>query len=76
MAGPDFSDGRPLMLVAGDDAARKPTVLKLVEALGFEAIDAGELKMARLIEPLGMLWVRLAYAQGLGRNIAFALLRR
>src|SRR5262245_22785533 len=38
MAGPDFPGGRPLMLVAGDDAERKPTVLKLVEELGFEAI--------------------------------------
>ena len=64
------------MLVAGDDAARKPIVLELVEELGFGAIDAGGLKMARLIEPLGMPWVRLAYAQGPGRNIAFALLRR
>jgi len=76
MSGPDFPTGRPLMLVAGDDAARKPTVLGLVEELGFEAIDAGGLKMARLIEPLGMPWVRLAYAQGPGRNIAFALPRR
>ena len=75
MSGPAFPDGRPLMLVAGDDAARKPVVMELVAALGFEAIDAGDLKMARLIEPFGMLWIRLAYAQGLGRNFAFALLR-
>ena len=76
MAGPNFPSGRPVMLVAGDDATRKPIVLDLVESLGFEAIDAGDLKMARLIEPLGMLWIRLAYAQGLGRNFAFGLLRR
>ena len=37
-------------------------------------MDAGELKVARLLEPLAMLWIRLAIGQGLGREIA-ALLR-
>jgi hypothetical protein len=32
--------------------------------------------VARLLEPLAMLWIRLAIGQGLGREIAFALLRR
>jgi predicted dinucleotide-binding enzyme len=76
MANPVYPDGRPVMFVCGDDQAAKPAVLQLVEELGFDAVDAGELKVARLLEPLAMLWIHLAMRQGLGREIAFALLRR
>jgi predicted dinucleotide-binding enzyme len=44
--------------------------------LGFEAVDAGDLKIARLLEPLAMLWIHLANRQKLGLDIAFGLLRR
>jgi predicted dinucleotide-binding enzyme len=76
MANPAYPSGRPVMFVCGDDARAKPTVLKLVAELGFDAVDAGPLKIARLLEPLAMLWIHLALNQGLGREIAFALLRR
>jgi hypothetical protein len=75
MARPDFPGGKPLMCVCGDDENRKPTVLRLAEDLGFEAVDAGKLSVARLLEPLAALWIQLALVQGLGRNIAFSLLR-
>jgi 8-hydroxy-5-deazaflavin:NADPH oxidoreductase len=71
-----FPDGFPVMFVAGDDAERKPVVLKLMTDLGFEAVDAGPLKVARLLEPYAMLWIHLAYNQGFGRDFAFSLLRR
>ncbi len=67
---------KPVMFVAGDDPARKRSVLQLVTDAGFEAVDAGELKSARLLEPLAMLWIQLAFRQGLGRDFAFGLLRR
>jgi predicted dinucleotide-binding enzyme len=76
MANPSYPDGTPVMFVCGDDAEKKPIVLELVSELGFDAVDAGPLEVARLLEPLAMLWIRLAMAQGLGREIAFALLRR
>jgi len=76
MANPVYPGGRAVMFVCGDDAEAKPTVLRLVEDLGFDAVDAGGLKIARLLEPLAMLWIHLALHQGLGREIAFALLRR
>ena len=76
IANPEYPGGRPVIFVCGDDEAAKPTVLELVAELGFDAVDAGELKVARLLEPLAMLWIRLATTQGLGREIAFALLRR
>ncbi len=65
----------PVMFVAGDEAPAKPKVLDLVHDLGFEAVDAGPLKMARLLEPYAMLWISLALKQGLPRNFAFRLIR-
>jgi len=63
------------MFVAGDEAAGKKVVLDLVSALGFEAIDAGELTVARLLEPFAMLWIHLMARRNLGRSFAFSLLR-
>jgi 8-hydroxy-5-deazaflavin:NADPH oxidoreductase len=76
MANPSFAAGKPVMFVAGDDAAGKKVVLDLVSALGFEAIDAGELAIARLLEPYAMLWIHLMARRNMGRSFAFALLRR
>jgi len=67
---------KPAMFVAGDDATKKPVVLKLVSDLGFEAIDAGPLSNARLIEPLAMLWIDQVFARGRGGDFAFALVKR
>ena len=44
--------------------------------LGFEGVDAGPLASARLLEPLALLWISGAYRFGLGRDYAFALVRR
>ena len=62
---------KPVMLVAGDDAARKPGVMELVGKLGFEPVDAGPLKNARLLEPFAMVWIDQAMKRG--RDFAFAL---
>jgi hypothetical protein len=64
------------MFVAGDDASRKPVVLSLIAKLGFEAIDAGPLRSARLLEAYGMLWIDQALNRGRGRTFAFALTDR
>lgn len=75
MTDPRIAGQRPSMFVCGDDPAAKQTVAGLAEALGFEPVDAGPLTQARLLEPLAMLWISLAYAHGLGTNIGFRLLR-
>jgi 8-hydroxy-5-deazaflavin:NADPH oxidoreductase len=67
---------KPMMPLAGDDAEAKAIVAKLAEELGFETVDAGPLKAARLLEPLALFWIKLAYAQSFGRNFAFSLTRR
>jgi len=76
MANPIFHGVKSVMFVAGDDAANKPKVIALVAALGFEVVDAGPLRNARLLEAHAMLWIELALKQGLGRDWAFALVRR
>jgi NADPH-dependent F420 reductase len=76
MANPRFGGESASMFICGDDAAAKKTVASLAEALGFQAVDAGPLSQARLLEPLAMLWISMAYAFGQGPNIAFRLLRR
>jgi predicted dinucleotide-binding enzyme len=67
---------KPAMFVAGDDAPHKPTVLRLVSDAGFDAIDVGSLRSARLLEPLAMLWIELARKRGMGSGFAFALERK
>jgi len=69
-------DHPPVMLVAGDDTAAKPEVMRLVADLGFEAVDAGPLRAARLLERLALLWIELALKRGQGNAFAFALARR
>jgi len=65
-----------LMYVAGDDDTRKPLVMSLVADLGFEALDAGPLRIARLLEPMAMLWIHMALNRGEPVTTAFALTRR
>jgi hypothetical protein len=59
----------------GDDAAGKAVMKQLVEDVGFEAVDAGPLASARMLEPLMLLWVTSSRALGT-RDLAFKLLRR
>lgn len=67
---------RPVMFVAGDDAAGKPLVMTLVADAGFEPVDLGGLTQARLLEPLAMLWIELARKRGLGPDFSFTLQRK
>jgi len=70
-------EGRPaVMFVAADDTAAKAVVLGLAKEVGFEPVDAGPLRMARQLEPMAVLWITCAYRQGLGRDYAFALIRK
>ncbi|MBQ0958195.1 NADPH-dependent F420 reductase [Ideonella sp. 4Y11] len=76
MADSHFPAGQPMMPVAGDDAAARQQVLALATLIGFDAIDMGPLSAARYLEPLAMVWIHLAFKQGLGRQFAFARLSR
>ena len=73
MVAPERMTVKPVVLVAGDDAAHKPTALNLVEDTGFEARDAGPLRNSRMLEYLALLYLDLAMVRGMTRNFAFAL---
>jgi len=76
MADPIYNGEAATMFYCGDDAGAKAVAKRLASELGFEAIDAGPLSNARLLEPLAMLWIWLAYPGGQGREMAFKLVRR
>jgi 8-hydroxy-5-deazaflavin:NADPH oxidoreductase len=75
MADPSYGGEPTLMLYAGDDADAKAVAKRLATELGFEAVDAGPLARARLLEAFALVWITLAFG-GLGREIAFRLVRR
>ncbi|MFX1324135.1 MAG: NADPH-dependent F420 reductase [Promethearchaeota archaeon] len=72
----EFGTQKASTFICGDDLEAKSIVKQLGLDLGFDVIDAGPLKNARLTEPLAMLWIELAYNQGMGTDIAFKLLTR
>jgi 8-hydroxy-5-deazaflavin:NADPH oxidoreductase len=76
MLNPQFGDTKATMFYCGDHAGAKLTVRELIEAVGFEPVDAGSLTSSRYLEPLAMLYIHLAFRQGLGSNCAFKIMRR
>ena len=76
MENPRYAEGAATMFYCGDHASAKAIAAQLAQDLGFEPVDAGPLASARLLEPLAMLWVTLAYKQGMGRDFAFRLAHR
>jgi len=65
----------PVMFICGDDDAAKRVTGELVTQLGFETVDAGDLTLARLLEPYALIWIHLALRRGFGTNWAFGMLR-
>lgn len=63
---------RPVMFMAGNDAGAKAAVGQILSDLGFEALDAGDITKARLLEPFGMVWINQALMRGRGRSWGFA----
>ena len=76
MADSSYAGAKLMMPVAADDAEAKRTVMSLASDLGFEPVDVGPLAMSRCLEPMAVLWIKLAHAQKQGVNFGFALLRK
>lgn len=60
--------------VAADDEAAREKVKALASDIGLEPVDAGPLKNARYLEPLGFLNIQFGYVLGKGTEIAPQLL--
>lgn len=63
------------VFVAGNDEAAVSAVAELAQAAGFAVEKTGTLDGARLLEPVGMLNIRLGYGLGQGTSIAPTWLR-
>lgn len=75
--GPSFAQGQTVpVYYAGDSERAKQTARVLIESTGFKAVDAGALKNARYLEPLGGLNIYFGYGAGLGTQIAPTWIQR
>jgi NADPH-dependent F420 reductase len=73
---PNAAGLKPAMFICGDHDAAKETVAKLATDIGFEPVDTGGLGMARSLEPLALLWIRLSIRDGRNANFTWARLKR
>jgi len=73
---PNAGGLKPVMFYCGDHDAAKDTVKQLATDLGFEPVDTGGLGMARSLEPLALLWIRLSIREGRNPNFTWARLTR
>jgi predicted dinucleotide-binding enzyme len=62
---------RPSLTYCADDADAKKVVAQLIRDVGFEPVDAGPLKIARLTEPFALLMGQLAYEGDGGPRLAY-----
>lgn len=77
MNNPDYNGIKADMFVAGNSKKGKEIAIQLSKDAGFpECYDFGGDDKVVLLEQLCAIWINLAIMQGLGRNIAFKLLKR
>ena len=76
MADTSYAGGTPFMPVCGNDAEARAKVIALAARIGFDAVDCGDLAVARFLEPFAMTWIHMAIKLGMGRRFAFARLQR
>jgi len=75
--GAEFGNGQTVpVFIATDSERARQTAKALAESMGFATVDAGGLKNARYLEPLGGLNIYLGYGAGLGTSIAPTWIKR
>ena len=62
---------RPGLVYCGDAPAAKTIAATLIRDIGFDPVDAGPLRIARYMEPFGLLVARLAYEGTGGPELAY-----
>jgi predicted dinucleotide-binding enzyme len=68
--GPELNGQTIPVYFAADTEQGRETVRSLIDSIGFAPVDAGPLKNARYLEPLGGLNIYFGYGAGLGTSIA------
>ena len=76
MADPLLEDRKAVLFLAGDIASANSTVERLARELDFDVVVMPSLSDARLLEPLAMIWISMAYKLGYGREFAFSMIHR
>ena len=66
---------RPSLVYCGDDLRAKRVAAQLIRDVGFDAVDAGPLWIARYTEPFALLVARLAYEGNEGPEVAYRFMR-
>jgi 8-hydroxy-5-deazaflavin:NADPH oxidoreductase len=66
---------RPSLVYCGDDADSKGVAAALIRDVGFSAVDAGPLRIARYTEPFALLMGQLAYDGEGGPALAYRIER-
>ena len=73
---PGYGDLKPVMFLCSDDDDAKEKASTLARDIGFEPVDTGGLGMARSLEPLALLWIRLAIREGRNPHFVWGVMRR
>jgi len=63
--------GQPSLVYCGDDGRSKDGAARLITDVGFQPVDAGPLRIARYMEPFGLLVAQLAYEGDEGPELAY-----
>ncbi len=66
---------RPTLVYCGDDRGGKDVAADLIRDAGFDPLDAGPLRIARYMEPFGLLVGQLAYGGNDDPKIAYRIER-
>lgn len=62
---------RPSLVYCGDHQEAKEVAATIIRDVGFDAVDAGPLRMARYTEPFALLVAQLAYEGDSGPQLAY-----
>ena len=76
LADPSYPGTTPTMLFCGNDEAAKEVVDSLIEEIGFEGVDVGDLTMAQHLESLALLTIKMSIKHRWGANCALKVLTR
>ncbi|MFA7330601.1 MAG: NAD(P)-binding domain-containing protein [Candidatus Delongbacteria bacterium] len=64
MVNPELPGGPPSMFICGDDLKAKESAGRILAQFGWQSVDMGDVRGARAIEPLVMLWCLPGFLRG------------